>query len=97
MIIGTLFFVSSAIIVGVLGINKLHSWWIIPSGFIFMLLFVRLDVFFKFHVPILSRLITLIASAFANIIRIGISDEKIKAAQEADAIAATNRWMNKDK
>ena len=85
MIIGALFFVSSAVIVGVSGVNKLHSWWIVPSGFIFMLLFVRIYVFFKFHIPILSHFVKFIASTFANIVRIGISPEKIKNAQRRDA------------
>jgi ankyrin repeat protein len=88
VIVGALFFLSSAIIVGISGVNKLHSWWIVPSGFIFMLLIARVYVFLKFHIPILSRLINLIASIFANIVRIGISSEKIRDAQRRDAYEA---------
>jgi len=85
-IMGALFFVSSAVFVGVPGVNKLHSWWIVPFGFIFfMLLLPRIYVFFEFHIPILSHLVKFIASTFANIVRIGISPEKIRDAHRRDA------------
>ncbi|MHC4618961.1 MAG: hypothetical protein ACYTEQ_14555, partial [Planctomycetota bacterium] len=37
-IMGALFYTVAAILLGVLGINKLHSWWLLPSGFIFVML-----------------------------------------------------------
>ena len=93
-ILGALFFVSSAVFVGVSGVNKLHSWWIVPAGFIFMLFLARVSAILKFRVPIIFHSIRLIASVFANIIRIGVPEEKIKAAQEADAKATLGRFMS---
>ena len=89
--IGALFFLCSAIIVGVSGANKLHSWWIIPLGFIFTRLLARLYLFLEFNIPIISRLIKFVASIFANIVRIGISPEKIRRAQQIDAADVVDR------
>jgi hypothetical protein len=90
-ILGALFFVSSAVFVGVFGINKFHSLWIVPTGFVFM----YLNIFIAVRIPSLFRLLTFFGSVFANIIRIGIPEEKIKAAQEADIKATVERWIKK--
>ena len=93
-IMGALFYMVAAILLGVLGINKLHSWWILPSGF----LFVRLCVFILANrVPLLYSLVKIFGATYAGIIRIGIPSNKIKAAQHADAVETIERvFSNKE-
>jgi len=82
-IMGALFYTLAAILLGAFGINKLHSCWILPSG----LIFVMLCTFILAHrVPLLHSLIKIFGSVYAGIIRIGIPEEKIRAAQDADAM-----------
>lgn len=89
-IAGALFFLVAAIILGVSGANKLHSLWIIPSGFILALLLSLLAV----HVRPVFGLFRLLASAFAGIVRVGIPAEKIKAAQDAGLRATIDEWAS---
>ena len=93
-IMGALFYMVAAILLGVLGINKLHSWWLLPSGFIF----VRLCTFIlATRVPLLYNLVKILGSVYAGIIRIGIPSNKIKAAQHADAVETIERvFSNKE-
>jgi len=91
-IMGALFYMVAAILLGVLGINKLHSWWLIPCGFIF----VRLCTFISAtRVPLLYSLVKILGSIYAGIIRIGIPSEKIKAAQNPDAMETIERLFSK--
>ena len=93
-IMGALFYMVAAILLGVLGINKLHSWWILPSGFICVMictfiLFVR--------IPLLYSLVKILGSVYAGIIQVGIPSEKIKAAQYAEAMENIERvFSNKE-
>ncbi|HIJ70913.1 MAG TPA: hypothetical protein HPP87_06070 [Planctomycetes bacterium] len=81
-IMGALFYMVSAILLGVFGINKLHSWWLLPSGFIF----VMLCTFILAHrVPLLYSLVKIFGSVYAGIVRIGIPSEKIRNEQLRDA------------
>ena len=81
-IMGALFYMVAAILLGVFGINKLHSWWLLPSGFIF----VMLCTFILAHrVPLLYSLVKIFGSVYAGIARIGIPSEKIRNAQRRDA------------
>ena len=80
-IMGALFFVVAAILLGVLGINKLHSWWLLPTGFVFTMLCIFI---LANRVPLLYNLVKILGSLYARIIRIGIPSNKIKAAQYAD-------------
>jgi len=89
-IIGALFFLVAAIVLGVSGANKLHSLWVIPSGFILALLLSLLVV----HVPPVFSLFRLLASAFASIVRVGIPAEKVKAAQDAGLRATMDEWAS---
>lgn len=86
-IVGALFFLVSAIVLGVSGANKLHSFWIVPSGFVLAMFLSFLAV----HVPAVFGLFRLLASAFAALVRVGIPKERIKAAQEADVSATIER------
>ena len=91
-IMGALFYVVAAIFLGVFGINKLHSWWVLPSGFIF----VMLCTFILAHrVPLLYSLVKISGSFYAGIIRIGIPSEKIREAQHADAMETIERVFSK--
>ena len=89
-IIGALFFLVAAIVLGVSGANKLHSLWVIPSGFILALLLSLLAA----HVPPVFSLFRLLASAFASIVRVGIPTEKVKAAQDAGLRATMDEWAS---
>jgi ankyrin repeat protein len=106
VIIVTVFFVTSSIILGVFGINKLHAWWLILTGFVlnFVILKVPAPVY---AVPIkdlkgilyewakvsfFSPWVILIASVFAHIVRIGIPLEKIQDAQRRDAVDVIDRF-----
>lgn len=91
-ILGALFFLVAAIALTISGANKIHSFWIIPAGFGLTLFVALLSV----HVPIVFGLFRLVASAFAVIVRVGIPEEKIKAALEADLRAAVARWREKN-
>ena len=93
-IMGALFYMVSTILLGMLGINKLHSWWLVPSGFVF----VRLCAFIlATRVPLLHNLIKILGSVYAGIVRIGIPSNKIKAAQHANAMETIERvFANKE-
>jgi len=82
-IMGALFYMTAAILLGVLEVNKLHSWWLLPSGFIFVMVCAFI---LSARIPLLCSLVKILGSIYAGIIRIGIPSEKIKAAQYADAI-----------
>ena len=90
-IMGALFYIVAAILLGVFGINKLHSWWLLPSGFIFVIL----CTFILAHrVPLLYSLVKIFGSVYAGIVRIGIPSDKIKAAQHADAKETIERMFS---
>lgn len=78
---GAMFFVVAAIYVGASGMNKIHSWWLIPAGFAFVMLNVWI---LAARIPLVFHLVKLLASVFAGIVRVGIPAERIRAAQEAD-------------
>ena len=93
-IMGALFYMVAAILLGVFGISKLHSWWLLPSGFIF----VMLCTFILAHrVPLLYSLVKILGSVYGGIVRIGVPSEKIKAAQDADARNTVERVMSQQK
>jgi len=87
-IMGALFFLFASILLGVLEINKLHSWWLLPFGFIFSLLcnFILLA-----RIPLLSSLVRALGSIYAGIVRFGIPSEKIKAVQIDDTKETVDR------
>lgn len=75
-----LFFVVAAVFLVATDANKLHSLWIIPLGFV-------LGVFgglLAFHFRPAFAVLRFLASAFANVVRIGIPAERIRAAYEAN-------------
>lgn len=93
-IMGALFYMVAAIVLGVFGINKLHSWWLLPAGFIF----VMLCTFILAHrVPLLYSLIKIFGSAYAAIVRIGIPSEKIRNSQRRDAYETVYKSTGGDK
>jgi ankyrin repeat protein len=88
-IMGALFYMVAAISLGVLGINKLHSWWLLPSGFIFVWL---CTLILAHRVPLLYSLVTIFGSVYAGIVRIGIPSEKIQDAGRRDAVDVIDRF-----
>lgn len=91
-IFGALFFVVSAIILSVTELNTLHSLWMIPAGFAATVVVALLAV----HFPPAFKLIRYLASLYANLVRIGIPPERIRAALEADAAAQMQAFMSKN-
>ena len=90
-IMGALFYIVAAILLGVLGINKLHSWWILPSGFIFVMV---CTFILSARIPLLYNLVKILGSIYAGIIRIGIPSEKIKASHRADTMETIERLLS---
>lgn len=89
-IMGAFFFFASTLILWLLDINKLHAWWILPSGFLFMYLCIQILVH---EVILLSGMIKIIASIFSSILRIGIPKDQILAAQQADAKRLVDEYV----
>lgn len=90
-ILGALFFLTATVILTVSGANKLHALWLIPSGFILPLLVSLLAL----RVPLVFGIFRFVGSVFAGIVRVGISPEKIKAAQEAGLRASIEEFASK--
>ena len=93
-IMGALFYMIAAILLGVLGINKLHSWWILPSGFICVMI---CTFILSVRIPLLYSLVKFLGSVYAGIIRVGIPSEKIKAAQYFDAMETIEKGFSNKK
>lgn len=91
-ILGALFFVVGAVWLAVSDANKLHSVWLIPSGFIFAIATAYLAV----HIPPLFAPLRLLASLFAAIVRVGIPEQRICATQEAGLRATVEEWASKN-
>ena len=92
-IMGALFYMVTAILLGVLGINKLHSWWLLPSGFIFVMV---CTFILSARIPLLYNLVKILGSIYAGIIRIGIPSDKIKASQHADTMETIERVFSNE-
>ena len=92
-ILGALFFVIGALTVGLSGADKLHSLWIIPSGFIFAILMSCVGA----YVPLLFSPFRLLARFFANVVRVGIPADRIRAEQEAGLKASVEKWASERK
>jgi hypothetical protein len=93
-IMGALFYMVATILLVVFGMNKLHSWWILPSGYIV----VMLCTFILVHrVPLLYNIVRIVGSVYAGIVRIGIPSDKIKEAQATDARDTVEQWASRQK
>lgn len=91
VILGALFFVVSAVILVVSGASKLHSLWVVPTGFL-LSAFVGL---LAIHFPAAFQLFRYLASTFAIIVRAGIPAERIRTAQDAGLRASVEEWASK--
>jgi hypothetical protein len=95
VIMGALFFTTAALLLAVMELNKIHSWWLIPLGYIFMIV---CTFILSARIPILSNLIKIIGSLYATIIRVGIPSEKIIQAKHVAAKEAVERFVaNKER
>ena len=92
--LGALFFTSATVLLWVFEVDKIHSWWVLPSGFAFSMfcLFIL-----SARVPVLSDLIKFIGSLYMGLIRIGISQEKVKHAQYVSNMQNIEKWASKKK
>jgi hypothetical protein len=93
-IMGALFYMVAALLLGVFGINKLHSWWLLPLGFTFVML---CTIIVAHRVPLLYSIVKILGSVYAGIVRIGIPSDIIKAVQTADAKDTVERWASRQK
>ena len=87
-ILGALFFVSGAVVITASGADKTHALWVIPSGFFIAVLMAYLSA----QSGLLSFPFRVLASLFAAIVRIGIPVDRIRAAQDAELVAAIDEW-----
>jgi len=87
-IIGAVFFVASAVVLGVAGANKLHSWWLVPAGILSTFVVTML---LAARVPVITGLVRFVASTFALIVRVGIPAQRIRQAQMRDAAETIER------
>lgn len=90
-IFGALFFLSSAVVLAILGLNKLHSFWIIAAGFAVSALVTPIAL----NIPIISTPFRILASIFAGIVRVGVPSHKIRAAQDAGVRAAIDEFAER--
>lgn len=90
-VLGALFFVIGAVVVGISGADKFHSFWVIPAGFIFAVAMAYLAA----HIPLLFGPFRLLASLFANVVRVGIPKHRILAAQETGLKVSIDEWASK--
>lgn len=90
-ILGALYFVVSAIAIPVIGIDMLHSLWVIPVGFIFAGIIAPILV----GIPGVSLIFRIISGIYSGIVRIGIPREKIEEAQAASIREAVNDYFDK--
>ena len=72
-IISAIYFIISAIFIGISGVNKIHSIWIIPLGYL-----IPLIVLFTFiHLSSIYNFFKFIANCFSFIVRIGTPPSNI--------------------
>lgn len=90
-IIGSLFFLLSAIIIPVTDTSFIHALWLIPLGYSLSLLTARLMP----RSRLLSSLVVLIASFYASILRIGIDARKIEAEQVKATYETVENWAER--
>lgn len=90
-IFSALVFVVAAVILVATDTNKLHSLWIIPVGFALA----AFGGLLAFHFRPAFEVLRFFASAFANVVRIGIPAERIRAAYDANLKAQIEAFGSK--
>lgn len=78
-IFGALFFLISAVAIAGFGFNKLHSFWVIPAGFVITVFIVPVAL----NIPFISAPFRIASNIYVSIVRVGIPAEKIRDAQNA--------------
>ncbi len=91
-IFGALLFLISAIVFPFTNLNLLHSFWII---IIIYLITIIIPYIYSYNIPILKSFITLCASIYANLIRIGIPKAIIKERAGKSTRAFVKEWADK--
>lgn len=87
-IVGALFFLVSVLVLSISGASKVHALWLVPVGFVVPFAVVFLGSISR----VLLLPFRLVAGVFANIVRIGIPAERIRAAQEAGLRDTVEEW-----
>jgi len=90
-ILGALFFVVGTVAIPILGIDMLHTLWVIPVGFLFAGIIAPILV----RMPGVSLIFRLVAGIYSGIIRVGIPREKIAEAQAASMREAVNEYFER--
>ena len=91
VIITSLFFSLSALIIPIGGISLIHSLWVIPLGYLVCLVVGYIIPKSRF----LAKFFIFIGSIYAIIIRIGIDENKIRQALTKDAFDSVENWAKK--
>jgi len=91
-IFGAFLFFISAVILSFSKINLLHSFWIIAVVYIITLI---IPFIYAYNIPILKSFITIFASLYANLIRIGIDKKIIRQSAENSTRAFVKEWAEK--
>ena len=89
-ILGALFFVIAAIALYMLEIPKIHSLWLLPSGFVFVML---CTFILSAKIPLLSGILIMVGSLYASLVRIGIPKEQIETAQHLSNVEVVENWQ----
>ena len=89
-ILGALFFVIAAIALYMFEMPKIHSLWLLPSGFVFVML---CNYIISASIPLLSGILIMVGSLYASLVRIGIPKEQIETAQHLSNVEAVKNWQ----
>jgi len=89
-ILGALFFVIAAIALYIFEIPKIHSLWLLPSGFAFVML---CNFIISAKIPLLSGILKMVGSFFSSLVRTGIPKEQIETAQHLSNVEAVENWQ----
>jgi hypothetical protein len=63
-VLGALFFMASAIVLGVFGLPKIHSLWLLPSGFVFIMWICPLII--AYEIPLIGSILKFFGSVYAH-------------------------------
>ena len=75
-----LFFTVAAVMLPMTGTPLIHSWWLIPAGYIFGWVAGKIEAW---RTPVLNPVLQVVTGTYAGVIRVGIPAETIQLARRA--------------
>ncbi|OOZ42703.1 hypothetical protein [Solemya elarraichensis gill symbiont] len=90
-VLGSLYFVVGAVGIPLLGIDMLHTLWVILVGFLFAGIIAPVLM----GMPGLSWILGLVAGMYSGAVRVGISRQEIEKAQADSVCETVNDYMDK--